>query len=55
MVTITLTEMLEVGFYALATEAMSKRFQSKTFVEMFNHYEAGIILVSAGFAVYTTL
>ena len=54
MVTIALTVMSGLGFYALAAESMSKRFQSKTFVEMFNHYAAAIILVSAGIAVYAT-
>ena len=54
MITITVTETSVLGFYALAAEAMSKRFQSKTFVEMFNRCAVAAMLVSAGFTVYAT-
>ena len=54
MVTITITEMSGLGFYALAAEAMSKKFRSKKFAETFNRCAAAIMLTSAGFAVYAT-
>lgn len=54
MVTITITEMSGLGFYALTAEAMSKKFRSRKFVEIFNRCAAAIMLTSAGFAVYAT-
>lgn len=54
MVTITITEMSGLGFYVLSAEAMSKKFRSKRFVEIFNRCAAVVMLISAGFAVYAT-
>ena len=54
MVSVTATELMGLTLYARLADALNRRFQSAAFARRFNWFAAGLMAVSAGFAVFST-
>lgn len=54
MATVTATEMLGLTVYAVAADAMNRRFRSAAFTRVFNRVAASAMLIAAVFAVWAT-
>ncbi len=54
MASVTATELLGLTLYARLADALNRRFQSVTFLRAFEWFAAGLMAVSAGFAVFST-